>query len=350
MGQLATAKAKLSEINSTTEQAKVKIAHLTKELKEKEPRAKKAATEGGDLTTELKTAKADLKKLESRMEALGAGAEADDALDKQYSELTRQVQQLKAQHDGLRSTLARLDFNYTSPSREFDRKKVKGMVANLVSLSDKHSDKSTALEVCAGGRLYNVVVDDDGTGSELLNKGQLTQRVTLIPLNKIQPHKVPAYAVDRARQISSGKASLAVDLIDYPQEVSQAMSFVFGSTFICPDPATAKSVCFDNQIKMKTVTLEGDVYNPSGSLEGGAAPANSEMLVKVKRTQEIQKTLATTQAKLEAVARQWTDFQERQAEKASLQTQLDLKRHEVSELEARMADSNAARVNIARDL
>jgi structural maintenance of chromosome 2 len=190
MGQLATAKAKLSEINSVAEQAKVKIAHLSKELKEKEPRAKKAANEGGDLTKELQTAKADLKKLEDKSASLAASVDSDEALEREYNELRQQVQQLKAQHESLRSTLSRLDFNYTSPSRDFDRSKVKGLVANLVNLSDANANKSTALEVCAGGRLYNVVVDDDATGSELLSKGQLTQRVTLIPLNQIKPYTI----------------------------------------------------------------------------------------------------------------------------------------------------------------
>ena len=44
---------------------------------------------------------------------------------------------------------------------------------------------STALEVVAGGKLYQVVVDTEVTGKALLSKGQLQKRVTIIPLNKI---------------------------------------------------------------------------------------------------------------------------------------------------------------------
>jgi structural maintenance of chromosome 2 len=124
------------------------------------------------------------------------------------------------------------------------------------------------------------------------------------------------------------------------------MSFVFGSAFVCPDPNTAKTVCFNANIKMKTVTLEGDVYNPSGSLEGGSAPANSDVLVKVKRLHDLERHLKTAQSKLAAVEKQWTDLQARQTEKVQLQNQLDLKKHEVAELEARMADSTAARVSV----
>jgi len=41
------------------------------------------------------------------------------------------------------------------------------------------------LEVVAGGRLYNVVVDTHDTGTKLLQNGQLKRRCTIIPLNKV---------------------------------------------------------------------------------------------------------------------------------------------------------------------
>jgi chromosome segregation ATPase len=69
---------------------------------------------------------------------------------------------------------------------------VKGLVANLITLPDAQFPKATALEVAAGGRLYNVVVDDERVGGQLLQGGQLKKRVTLIPLNKIKPFMASA--------------------------------------------------------------------------------------------------------------------------------------------------------------
>lgn len=46
-------------------------------------------------------------------------------------------------------------------------------------------------QVTAGGKLFNVVVDTEDTGKQLLQKGDLRRRVTIIPLNKIQSHLVP---------------------------------------------------------------------------------------------------------------------------------------------------------------
>lgn len=47
------------------------------------------------------------------------------------------------------------------------------------------------MQVTAGGKLFNVVVDSENTGKQLLQNGDLRRRVTIIPLNKIQPHTVP---------------------------------------------------------------------------------------------------------------------------------------------------------------
>lgn len=49
----------------------------------------------------------------------------------------------------------------------------------------------TIFQVTAGGKLFNVVVDTEDTGKQLLQKGDLRRRVTIIPLNKIQSHLVP---------------------------------------------------------------------------------------------------------------------------------------------------------------
>lgn len=77
------------------------------------------------------------------------------------------------------------------PSPNFDRSKVKGLVASLVHLGKEDYNKSTALEIAAGARLYNVVVENELVGKELLQNGKLKKRVTIIPLNRINARRMP---------------------------------------------------------------------------------------------------------------------------------------------------------------
>ena len=93
--------------------------------------------------------------------------------------------------DAIKQRLSFLDFNYSLPHPNFDTSQVKGLVASLVHLRPEDYNKSTALEITAGGRLYNVVVDNERVGKDLLQNGRLKKRVTIIPLNKINPWKIP---------------------------------------------------------------------------------------------------------------------------------------------------------------
>lgn len=62
--------------------------------------------------------------------------------------------------DKLTAQLAgRLSFEYVNPMPGFDRSRVKGLVARLVTIKDPAH--STALEVVAGGRLYQVSLKND---------------------------------------------------------------------------------------------------------------------------------------------------------------------------------------------
>jgi structural maintenance of chromosome 2 len=80
----------------------------------------------------------------------------------------------------------RLNLDYIDPYPNFNRRAVKGFAAELMTLPEQHHDKSTALEITAGGKMYNVVIEDENVGKALLDKGKLKKRVTFLPLTKIQ--------------------------------------------------------------------------------------------------------------------------------------------------------------------
>ena len=82
MGQLAEAKARLAAAGTETEQAKMKIGLAEKEIKEKEPRAKKAEKEGESLLKELRDKKTDMEKLTAKV----GGSGWDDDREKELLE------------------------------------------------------------------------------------------------------------------------------------------------------------------------------------------------------------------------------------------------------------------------
>ena len=77
------------------------------------------------------------------------------------------------------------------------------------------------------------MVDTDATGKALLANGQLKQRVTIIPLNRVQSRSATAAQQAAAASASKGTATLALSLVGYEEEVQAAMKYVFGAGFVC---------------------------------------------------------------------------------------------------------------------
>lgn len=259
--------------------------------------------------------------------------------------------------------MGNLDFEYASPYPNFDRNKVKGLVASLVGLEQVNYNTATALEITAGGRLYNVVVESDEVGKQLLQNGRLKRRVTLIPLNRIEsfrvhpsvrhPHHVHylppterfLQKIQAAERISGGKARLAISLIGYPEEVANAMFFVFGGTFVCEDAATAKQITFSREVGIKSVTLDGDVYDPSGTLSGGSAPSGSGVLIRVQELIQAEGNLQEARQRLAALERDEERLKGVRDTWRAYMRDLSIKEHELSLLQEQLNGSNASRVS-----
>ncbi|EYE97567.1 condensin subunit SMC2 [Aspergillus ruber CBS 135680] len=162
-GQLQDARNRASGAATEQEQAKLKIAHLEKRVKEEEPRAKKAKQQNSGLLQDLEGLKSQAKKLESELTRLGYEPDKEEQIYQEQSGLQKDIRELRGRADELKRRVANIDFNYTDPHPGFDRSKVKGLVAQLFTLDKEKIPTATALEICAGGRLYNVVVDSSET-------------------------------------------------------------------------------------------------------------------------------------------------------------------------------------------
>ncbi|KAF2762951.1 RecF/RecN/SMC protein [Pseudovirgaria hyperparasitica] len=328
-GQLQEARNRVSAAATEQEQGKLKVSHLEKRIQEEEPRAKKAKEQNSSLTKDLEALKSQAKKLANELTKLGLEPGKEDEMYNEEKMLQSRIRDLRGQADGLKRKVANIDFTYTDPSPRFDRSKVKGLVAQLFTLDKEHTRAGTALEICAGGRLYNVVVDTAETGTQLLQNGKLRKRVTIIPLNKIAAFKASAQKIGAAQKLAPGKVNLALSLVGHDQEVTAAMEYVFGSTLVCEDAETAKRVTFDPAVRLKSVTLEGDVYDPSGTLSGGSAPQSSGVLVTLQQLNELTIQLTNQEKALEVLQATIARDKKKLDGARKTKQELDLKNHEI---------------------
>jgi structural maintenance of chromosome 2 len=122
------------------------------------------------------------------------------------------------------------------------------------------------------------------------------------------------------------------------------MAYVFGDTFICADKISAQAVTFNKSIGVKSVTLEGDVYDPSGTLSGGAAPSSGGILVKVQELRGLEKEIEGLKGVLEGVKKELEGARGVIEAWRKDQRELELKEHEVRLLGEQVGGSNATKV------
>lgn len=126
------------------------------------------------------------------------------------------------------------------------------------------------------------------------------------------------------------------------------MSYVFGDTLVCDDATSAKLVTFSKEVGgVRSVTLDGDVYDPSGTLSGGSAPNSSGILVKVQEVQRIEQKLREAVQRMQVLERDAESSRVGREQWRRISSELELKEHEKTLLEEQVKGSNAARVSLS---
>jgi structural maintenance of chromosome 2 len=133
-------------------------------------------------------------------------------------------------------------------------------------------------------------------------------------------------------------------LVGHDEEVLAAMNYVFGNTLICHDAETAKKVTFDPSVRMKSVTLEGDVYDPSGTLSGGSSPNSSGVLVTLQKLNEITKEMRSKERQLATLEDHMNKEKKKLDAVRSVKQNLDLKTHEIKLTEEQINSNSSSSV------
>jgi structural maintenance of chromosome 2 len=278
--------------------------------------------------------------LKHQLEELSFDESEFESLEKQKEDLDAIITELQDRFETLTSQLqSRLSFRYSDPVRGFDRTKVKGLVAKLVEV--KNQKYSTALEVVAGGKLFQVVVDEATTGKALLDRGKLERRVTIIPLDKIQPRQIASASVDRATAIAESleaTAYPAIELVGFDEEVRGAVEYVFSSTIVVDGVKAANQIC--DAIKVRTVTLDGDVYDPSGTISGGSKDQLGSTLSKLCELSVVTKEVFSKKEIFESLNKKYNGLKTASSQFEKLNASLNIAEAEMEAISKQLSQTN----------
>ncbi|CAL6328318.1 unnamed protein product [Bathycoccus prasinos] len=343
--QLMEAIGKVAECDAKAKSEALRQKHIEKEMRETEKLKACKAKENAKMQNEMSEAVKMVEK--AQLELASFETEFDDIQDKcaqleeKKASLESALEDARDACDQLEGKLAGLDFKFKNPDVKFDRaKKVKGTIAKLFDVMDEST--MTALEVIAGGKLYQVVVDSADTAKALLERGELQKRVTIVPLDKVDGRKAHDEQVKAAEKVSNNEAKLAVSLVTAKdQSVQSVMNYVFGRAFVCQTQETAKRVAFDKNVLLNCVTVEGDLLNPTGLLTGGSRNKGSSVLKKLKAFSEAEMKASELRDDIERCDRDIEKAKIERKKYTELETKLDQCEHKLNLLKEKNSESEA---------
>ncbi|XP_067137577.1 structural maintenance of chromosomes protein 2 [Centruroides vittatus] len=337
--QLMTAKKDMAKAETESKQAEMKLKHAETEITKKQTESKKTEESYKKHLAVYNTLEKELDKIKKEMEKLNYEEGKEEMLLSERKRLIKDIDNLRQKIDLKEARFPNLTFEYQDPEKNFDRRKVLGLVCQLFQVKDPKT--ATALEVTASSRLYNVVVDTEITGKKLLEKGNLKRRYTIIPLNKIMYRPIETEVVRKAEKIV-GKENVhtALSLIEYNKSVEVAMGYVFGNTLVCPDMNIAKEVAFADGVRKRTVTLDGEVFDPAGTLSGGSIQKSNSVLLQLSELKEIQNELNNKQKQLDAINNQLMSVKKVAESYRNFKQKYDLKESEMLLAKSRVEQSS----------
>ena len=283
-GQLSPLQAEQQQLQERLRQEQERLEELRQQLQEEA-----ASSEGvshslsqldGEWQQLLNALQAEQARAQELVEALALQQRTRTRLEQEQVGLEREIARLESRRETLQESRG------TGALRlllEAGLEGIHGPVAQLGEVEELHR---LALEVAAGARLGQVVVDDDRIAARAIEllKSRRAGRLTFLPLNKIRGGGGSAgstAAFERGPGAGRGGAGgadglvgRAFELVRFEPVYGEVFRYVFGDTLVFRDLASARRELG----RCRAVTLEGELLEKSGAMTGGSLQQRGNQL------------------------------------------------------------------------
>jgi chromosome segregation protein len=199
-------------------------------------------------------------------------------LEQEQTQLEREIARIDSRREALQESRG------TGALRVLLEAGLEGIHGPVAHLGEVEERYRLALEVAAGGRLGQVVVEDDRIAARAIEllKSRRAGRLTFLPLNKIRGTGSGSASAAGALQRGSspgagggpGLVGRAVQLIRHEPIYVEVFRYVFGDTLVFSDLASARRELG----RCRAVTLDGELLEKSGAMTGGSFQQRSGQL------------------------------------------------------------------------
>ena len=180
-----------------------------------------------------------------------------------------------------------------------------GVLANIIEVPEEYQ---TAIEMCLGSSLQNIVTENEEDAKRLiehLRKHNLG-RASFLPISSVKGKKL-----EKIRGKNTGIIGIASDLIRYSKKYENIILNLLGRTVIVQDMETAIRVAKDNGYSFRIITVEGDVINPLGAITGGSvAKKTVNILGRGREIEKLQKEIKKLEEQIQKIEQEKENYQE----------------------------------------
>ena len=321
------------------------------EKREKESQIETAETQIPDIEAEKSDLESELEKAEANLDTI---SEVVDDLKSEKAELQSDLDELEDEIAAKQQEYAELEARAgESGDSSFGRAVstvlnggldgVHGAVAQLGSVSPEYAE---ACETAAGGRMANVVVDDDSVGQRCIEylKQRNAGRATFLPMTEMHARSLPSLPS------LPGVVDFAYNLVDFDSTYSEVFSYVLGDTLVVEDMDTARELMGD----FRLVTLDGDLAEKSGAMTGGSTSGSRYSFEKggegqlqrmAEHIQQLEDDRAALREEISDVDERLEDARDRKTDAADkvrdIEASIERKDEELGDVEAEIEELEA---------
>ena len=179
-----------------------------------------------------------------------------------------------------------------------------GVLANIIEVPEEYQ---TAIEMCLGASLQNIVTDTEEDAKRLvdhLRKNSLG-RASFLPITSVRGKKL-----DIIKGHEKGYIGVASDLIKFNKKYEQIILNLLGRTVIVENMDTAIKVAKQNGYSFRIITLDGDVINPSGAITGGSVNKKTvNILGRGREIEKLEKDIKELKSKVEKLQKDKEEYE-----------------------------------------
>lgn len=301
MNERAAAQGNQQRYDTMSEQVQIRKAQLNQRMITLRTNEAESRTAIADCEGELKTVSDQILSLLSEEKQLKEQhtqhLKACQDKEKELSELQNEYHKSQSKLESLINITERYD-GYGNAIRRVMEQKDKntgiiGVVADIIQVEKKYE---VAVETALGASIQNIVTDTKQTAKSMIEylKKNHFGRATFLPLDSIQ---AKGGSVKGEALKEKGVLGTADTLVSAEKGYQELCTYLLGKTLVADTMEHAIAIAGKYKYSIRIVTLEGELFNPGGSMTGGAFKNSNNLLGRRREIEELKRTTAQIQTK-----------------------------------------------------